>query len=336
MSLWSKYRLRVERRRKRLRAIRKRRELSLVQNRTAIVNPTDILAFTTLRNEYPRLPYFLEYYRKLGVQHFFIVDNNSDDGSREFLAEQPDVSLWQTGHSYKKSKFGVDWLNGLKAKYAVGHWVLVVDVDEFFVYPHCDTRPLPALTDWLDAASIKSFGTLLLDMYPKSEIHKAVYKKGQDPIAAAPYFDSSNYFIEKNEKYGNLWIQGGPRMRAFFPKNPQFAPALNKTPLVKWSRGNVFVSSTHTLLPRGLNQVFDEWGGQKTCGCLLHAKFLEMFANKAQEEMARKQHYAGSREYRTYINNLESALCLWTPQSTKYEGWQQLEQLGLMSRGNWA
>ena len=32
-----------------------------------------------------------------------------------------------------------------------------------------------------------------------------------------------------------------------------FAPALNKTPLVKWERGHCFVSSTHSLLPRALN-----------------------------------------------------------------------------------
>jgi len=336
MGLWSKYKLRIERRRRRVRALRKRRELEPVVDQTKLIKPSDILVFSTLRNEKPRLAYFLEYYRKQGVNHFLIVDNDSDDGGREYLAKQPDVSLWTTKHSYKKSQFGVDWLNGLKTKYAHNHWVLVLDVDEFFVYPHCDTRPLRALTDWLDSASIKSFGTMLLDMYPKGEVHEAHYKEGQNPVRVAPYFDASNYFIEKNDKYGNLWIQGGPRMRAFFRGKPQFAPALNKTPLVKWTRGNVFVSSTHTLLPRGLNQVYDEWGGQKACGCLLHTKFLEMFSDKAEEELKRKQHYAGSREYRTYVNKLESELCLWTGQSTKYSGWQQLEKLGLMSRGNWA
>lgn len=336
MELWQKYKLRVERRRRRIRSLRKLRELDVVVDRTSKVHPKDILIFSTLRNEKPRLAYFLDYYRKLGVNHFFFVDNDSDDGSREYLADQPDASVWTTKASYKRSKFGVDWLNGLKGKYAVGHWVLVVDVDEIFVYPHCDNRPLRALTDWLDAASIKSFGSMLLDLYPKGMVHEAVYTEGQDPVATAPFFDASNYFIERNEKYGNLWIQGGPRMRSFFRKKPQFAPALNKIPLVKWSRGNVFVSSTHNLLPRGLNKVFDEWGGQKACGCLLHTKFLSSFADKATEELRRKQHYAASREYRSYVKNLDSELCLWTEQSTKYTGWQQLEQLGLMSRGNWA
>ncbi len=336
MGLWSKYKLRVERKRRRIRSLRKLRELHNVVDHSGDIKPADILLFSTLRNEKPRLKYFLEYYRKLGVNHFFFVDNDSDDGSREYLASQPDASVWTTKESYKRSKFGVDWLNGLKSKYAVGHWVLVVDVDEIFVYPHCDSRPLRALTDWLDSSSIKSFGTMLVDMYPKGLVHEAQYQEGADPVEIAPYFDSSNYFFEKNDKYGNLWIQGGPRMRSFFRDKPQFAPALNKIPLVKWSRGNVFVSSTHNLLPRGLNKVYDEWGGQKACGCLLHTKFLDMFSAKAKEETERKQHYAASREYKTYVKNLQSELRLWTPQSTRYEDWKQLEQLGLMSRGNWA
>lgn len=328
--------MRIERKRRRVRSLRKRRELTCVVDRTHRIDSSDILVFSTLRNEKARLPYFLDYYRKLGVNHFFFVDNDSTDGGREYLQDQPDTSVWTTTASYKRSKFGVDWLNGLKAKYADGHWVLVVDVDELLIYPFCDTRPLRALTDWLDAASIKSFGTMLLDMYPKGKIQHARIREGKDPVKTASYFDASNYFIEKNKKYGNLWIQGGPRLRSFFRDKPQFAPALNKTPLVKWSKGYVYVSSTHTLLPRGLNLVYDEWGGQKPCGVLLHTKFMNTFSEKAEEEMKRKQHYAASREYRTYLKQLDGDLLLWNEQSSEYEDWRQLEDMGLMARGNWA
>ena len=336
MGALASYRLRLQRRRWHLRARRKRHELSVVQDRTNMIRPGDVLLFSTFRNEEVRLHYFMQYYRNLGVDHFIFVDNDSTDGSREFLSEQKDTSVWTTKNSYKRSKFGTDWLNGLKAKYADGHWVLVVDVDEILVYPFCDTRNLRALTDWLDASSIKSFGTMLLDMYPKGKIQHARIREGRDPVKTAPYFDASNYFVERNKKYGNLWIQGGPRMRSFFRDRPQFSPALNKTPLVKWSRGYVFVSSTHTLLPRGLNLVYDEWGGQKPCGALLHTKFMNTFSEKAEEEMKRKQHYAASREYRTYLKQMEGDLKLWNEQSDEYQGWQQLEDLGLMSRGNWA
>ena len=74
-----------------MRALRKRRELKPVVNRTATIASKDILVLSTLRNERVRLPYFLRYDRNLGVGHFLLVDNGSDDGTREYLAAQEDV-----------------------------------------------------------------------------------------------------------------------------------------------------------------------------------------------------------------------------------------------------
>jgi len=336
LGAWQSYRLRLKRRRFLFRAIRKRRELRPVTNRTKRIKPGDILLFSTQRNEAIRLPYFLKYYRDMGVNHFLIVDNDSTDGSVDYLADQKDVSLWTTPRSYKRSRFGVDWLNWLQMRYAHGHWTLVVDPDEFFVYPFCDTRPIRALTDWLDASSIKSFSAMLLDMYPKGRIDAQPYRAGQDPLEIASWFDSGNYTIQKNGLFGNLWIQGGPRSRVFFKDMPERSPALNKIPLVKWNRRYAYVSSTHMLLPRGLNQVYDEWGGEKASGALLHTKFLDTFTVKAMEELKRKQHYAASMEYRTYASQLQKDPDLWCKWSEKYINWRQLEILGLMSKGNWA
>ena len=326
----------MQRKRWRIRAFRKRRELKPIVNRTKQIKPDDILLFCTQRNEKIRLPYFLDYYRKLGVGHFFFVDNNSDDGSAEYLADQPDVSVWHARASYKSARFGVDWLNWLQMKHAHGHWTLTVDPDEFLIYPFCDTRPLRALTDWLDASSIKSFSAMLLDMYPKGRLDEQPYQSGQNPIEIASWFDSGNYSLSRNFGFANLWIQGGPRARVFFKDDPKKAPALNKIPLVKWDRRYVYVSSTHMLLPRGLNQVYDEWGGEKASGVLLHAKFLDTFSAKAAEELERGQHYAGSVEYKAYAATLQTEPQLWCKWSEKYINWRQLEILGLMSKGNWA
>ncbi len=301
-----------------------------------MLRPSDIVLLATERNERVRLPFFLRYYRDLGVDHFLIVDNGSDDGSREYLAAQPDVSLWQTHASYKAAHFGVDWLTWLQRRHCHGHWALTVDVDEFFVYPFCDTRPLRALTDWLDASALRSFPAILLDMYPKGPVGAESYRDGQDPFEIASWFDAGNYVISHNGLYGNLWIQGGPRARRFFAEAPDHAPALNKIPLVKWDRSYAYARSTHMLLPRGLNQVYDTWGGEKASGCLLHAKFLDTFAPKAEEEMTRRQHYANSHEYRAYKAALNEQPDLWCKWSEKYINWRQLEILGLMSKGNWA
>ncbi|MBF9035918.1 glycosyltransferase family 2 protein [Rhodobacterales bacterium HKCCE2091] len=329
-----RYGLRLRRRRFRIRAWRKSRALDLVVDRTSLIRRGQILCFVTLRNERARLPWFLDYYRRLGVSHFLLVDNDSRDGSREYLMDQRDCSVWVTDASYKRSRFGMDWMNRLLSRYGHGHWCLTVDPDEFLVYPFCDARPLPALTDWLDASSIKAFGTMLLDMYPKGPLAEATCAEGEDPFETACWFDSGNYTISRNWQFGNLWIQGGPRARAFFADRPDLAPALNKIPLVKWHRRYAYASSTHMLLPRGLNLVFDEWGGEKATGVLLHAKFLDSFGRKADEELSRRQHYAASREYEAYAG--AGSPDFWNRFSERYRDWRQLEILGLISKGNWA
>ena len=263
MGAVSAFRLRMERRKFQLRAFRKRRELAIVTDRTAQISPRDILVFVTIRNEFARLPFFLEYYRRLGVGHFLFVDNGSTDGGRELLAGEDDVSLWTTEASYRRSRFGADWLNWLKFRHGNGHWTLTVDPDEFLIYPFCDSRPIEALCDWMDQSGVRSLGTLLVDMYPRGPLAEVDYRPGDDPFELASWFDPGNYMISKNPRYGNLWIQGGPRARVYFPDAPENAPSLNKIPLVRWDRRFVHVNSTHMLLPRGLNQVYDEAGGEK-------------------------------------------------------------------------
>lgn len=308
----------------------------MVADRTTAIRPQDLLLVCCLRNERVRLPWFMDYYRKQGINHFLMIDNASDDGSREWLADQADVSLWTTGASYRAANFGVDWQNWLLLRHAHGHWCLTVDPDEFLVYPFCDTRPLRALTDWLDSAQIRSLSTMLLDMYPKGPIDAQPYREGQDPLEIASWFDSGNYTAQKNHTLGNLWIQGGARARIFFADQPWAAPALNKTALVKWHRSFAYVSSTHMMLPRGLNLVYDQSGGERISGCLLHTKFLDTLGNKVAEELQRGQHYAASTEYAAYGAGLHHQPDLWCKWSEKYVNWRQLEILGLLSKGNWA
>lgn len=336
MKITEAIKLRYRRRLAHLRARVKGREMRVVADRTGQVARDAILLLCTLRNERVRLPFFLRYYRDLGIDHFFFVDNDSSDGSREYLEAQPDASVWTTRGSYKSSHFGVDWLGHLQRRFCHDHWCLTVDVDEFFVYPFCETRPLRALTDWLDASEVRSFSAMMLDMYPKGSLTAQPYQEGQNPLEIAHWFDSGNYTIHRNPQMGNLWIQGGPRARVFFADRPEMAPALNKVPLVRWRRSYAYVSSTHMILPRGLNLVYDQRGGEKASGCLLHAKFLDTFAEKAAEEVARGQHYGASKEYRAYHEKLAHHPDMWCKYSEKYINWRQLEILGLMSKGNWA
>lgn len=335
LNLRTRLSLRAERRRLQIRALCKARELTPVTDRDADA-PNGTVVFATLRNEAPRLTWFLHHYRLLGAAHFVVIDNGSTDGGPERLVREPDVSLWTTSASYRAARFGADWINALAPRYAGGRWLLWVDPDELLVYPHHRTRNLDELTAWLDRQDQPGLGTVLLDLYGRDSLAETHCADGQDPVAAAPWFDPHNYAVERNRRYHNLWIQGGPRMRRFFADRPALAPALNKIPLVRWSPGQVFVSSTHVLLPRRLNRVYGIRGESTTSGVLLHTKFLRTLWPKVTEELARREHYANGAEYAAYAA-AGDRLRLWTPQSERYTGdWRQLARLGLMSAGGWA
>ena len=62
----------------------------------------EVRLFSKIRNEKLRLPAFLRHYRSLGVDRFFIVDNDSTDGSTEYLLAQPDVHLFGLVPAFEK------------------------------------------------------------------------------------------------------------------------------------------------------------------------------------------------------------------------------------------
>lgn len=325
------YRMRWKRRRLLYRSWKRRHEITCVSDRA--VPAAGVLVFSTMRNEMMRLEHWLEHYRSLGVKHFLIVDNGSDDGTAKYLAGQSDVSLWTTPHSYKAARFGVDWLTCLQRQYGAGRWCLTVDGDELLVYPDCDERGLDDLTDHLDKVGRRAFGAVMLDLYPKGPVAQMSFEAGQDPIAALPYFDADTYRARHHPVFENLWIQGGVRDRVFFGSQPERSPTLNKTPLVKWRKGYAYVTSAHQILPRRLNDVFEYDPGTRVSGVLLHTKFLPNIADKSREELARREHFENSDLYTPYYTALIDSPDLWCDQSVAYCGPDQLISLGLMTRG---
>ncbi|WP_110710254.1 glycosyltransferase family 2 protein [Salinicola sp. CR57] len=299
----------------------------------ARISSNDVLLFVTMKNEVHRLEYFFKYYRELGVKHFFVVDNGSDDGTAEFLAKQEDVTSFYTEDSYKDSNFGMHWLNYLLFKYGRGHWCLTCDPDEFLVYPYMDTRSLQDLTSHLDSLDQDSFFTVMLDMYSSKPVSESHYAAGSDPLLTCPFYDSVGYSKQYNHSYRNLFVQGGVRRRVFAKDHPEAAPALNKVPLVKWAWNYVYVSSMHMMLPRRLNRCVDE---KKTTGALLHFKFIGQLNDKVKHELLAKQHYNNSAEYKQYGAVIDKKELLYEEGvSVKYTGWKDIVRRGLANLGGW-
>ncbi|MAN57384.1 MAG: glycosyl transferase family 2 [Paracoccus sp.] len=333
--LWLRYRLRWKRRELLWRAIRAGRRLSPVADRSAGIRRGDILCLATIRNEAARLPRFLAHYRGLGVAHFLIVDNDSDDGSAEFLRIQGDVSLWRARGSYREARFGLDWVNALLFRHGRGHWCVTADADEFLIYPDWEERDLHALTAHLDASGIEAMGALMLDLYPQGALGRADAPEDAPLWLRLPYFDGGPYRCRTIQPRRNRWVQGGARERAFFATDPARSPTLNKLPLVRWRAGRVYVNSTHSMLPPRLNDAWDGPGDPRLSGVLLHGKFLPDILARSAEELTRRQHFRDPHAYAAYHRAITEAPVLWHEGSRRFAGWRQLLDLGLMGAGEW-
>ena len=315
-----------------LRDRRAGRQLRPTLDRTAAIRPSDILLVTCLRNERPRLPRFVDHYRRLGVGHFLVVDNDSTDGLLDWARGEPDVSVWHTAASYRASRFGMLWLNDLLRRHGQDHWCVVVDPDELLVYPRMETRSLRALGQFLEDDHRPCLHVVLVDAYSDRPLAETRLGEGDDPFAVCPFFDRDGYL--QRESWGNsTWVQGGPRLRVHFADRPEQAPALNKIPFVRWKRPYHYNMSTHDAWPRRLNRAHAQ-NEVSTTGVLFHFKLVAGLADKAAEEAERGEHYAAGREYARYRAGGTGEF--YAPGlSLRYEDSAQLVALGLMGPGRW-
>jgi len=319
--------------------------------------PGEIRAFATCRNEYLRLPAFLKHYRGLGVDRFFIIDNNSSDGTLEYLIGQPDVHVFGTTNRYDEATSGAGWLNALLAQFGVGAWCVTVDIDELLVYPGSERASLRTLTAYLDRLGYEALPCMLLDLYPAGPINECRYQAGDDLLTAAPYFDAGPYDKSPVDLCPGLLIRGGMRERVFYPEfrtrnlgakiyagmcyhaalripllrdwswirasQRSYPPCLTKAPLIRWNERSKYIHSTHFVSRKIL---------APETGVLLHFKFLHDFNARAAEEAARGEHYGGAFEYQRYAERLRRNpdVSLRYEGSMRFEGTTQLVRLGLM------
>jgi len=286
----------------------------------------DIIVVACVRNESLRLPDFLAHHRKLGVSCFFIIDNCSDDGTTEFLSAQGDVQLYHTTEAYSESGCGIDWLNAVLSEVAIGHWTLVLDADELFVFPGYETTPLAEFLDWVAKNGADAVAAPMLDMYPQDSIGRIGYQPGVSLLKTCPWFDGTGYSYHRIAPDLEVINRGGPRKRLFWDGYDRDypSPVLSKIPLIKWQKRFALTASTHQLNGAKLAEA---------TGLLFHFKFLQDFKKNAEAETQRAEHYMGARQYVAYSGVLsESAgLTAFNETSIRFRDTRQLVDLNLMS-----
>ncbi|EKE43672.1 hypothetical protein OCGS_2404 [Oceaniovalibus guishaninsula JLT2003] len=136
---------------------------------------------TLVRNEMALLPPFLAHYRDLGIGHFFILDDASDDGTAAYLGAQDDVSLIVSPHRYGDPVTQADypyagpvrpgmrrnnlWKSLLLARFVGEGWAAQCDADEFIHLP--PGTDLADVADRLDAQGANAVWAAMIDLYPR-------------------------------------------------------------------------------------------------------------------------------------------------------------------------
>ncbi|MDP2086265.1 MAG: glycosyltransferase family 2 protein [Gemmobacter sp.] len=294
----------------------------------APVAPGQIACIIVARNEFVRLKWLHQYYRHLGVDRFFLIDNLSDDKTLAYFAAQPDVTVLQTAENYRDTRYGVKWHNEVADAWAENRWVLTVDADEALVFDGCD-RPgaLHDLVARLEAEGAEGFFAPMFDMYAEGALSETALEPGDSLIDRFPMLDGAGYRFAPKPGYPGRAMTGGVRIRLFWnnwhvPDTPHIV--MQKVPLVRWKRGFRYLASTHDMTPVKV---------ARETGALLHYKFLPDFHARAMEEVRRNQHYEGAREYRVYAEVLgrTGGGSFVGPESRRFAGFDTLVDMGVVT-----
>lgn len=261
------------------------------------INEAAPKVFGCQKNGAARLPYFLDYYRNLGVGTFFLVDNNSDDGSVEFLREQDDVVLYWTDESYQEANAGRRWTDELMQRHAGESWCLTLDNDEFLLYPFSEQVKLPEMIHYLEQRGFQGLFTIMLDFYPEGPLVEAQYGPGDSVFEVSSCHDHVEGYNAHSETYFPYFtVRGGMRQRLFFSvEEKKSGPPQKKIPLIKHHEGFSFQYSTHGTTPLRLADI---------TGALAHFKFFGDAPDYIKAEVKGKDR-KNPRDYRIYQRGLE-------------------------------
>jgi len=237
------------------------------------LNKDGVVVYAIVRDAMFFLPAFLDHYRKLGVRSFFFLDDNSNDGTLEYLLEQSDCTVAGSARRYSDRIAGERaphvWKSQIPHQFLLGRWALCADADEFLCLPP-SVRTLDALTDMLNRRGATAMPAVMVDFYPRTveQMESFGVPRTRDELFRSyPWFDAGPYFHwAKGERQPNTPF-GGVRARLLskyriahrrsaksrvkkFLKSLRFRVGygqnISKVPLVKW-RPQFHYRGAHSL-----------------------------------------------------------------------------------------
>lgn len=252
----------------------------------------EIRLYTVVRNELSRLQWFVSYYRNLGVDRFFFVDNDSSDGSVAWLLEQHDVHVFHAGGSYAEAASGMVWLNQLVREHSPSGWQLYADVDEALVFTDVETHGLRGLTEYMERKGHDLAAGQMVDMFSMEAHQPSGGRFEEDFVGRYPLF-SHEFVRTQSVVCPYFFTVGGIRHLAGFGENN------TKTPLVRGGQEIQYLASSHMVTPGVVSDVGV---------ALLHYKLVGDFLADFRRDAAENHRVPNcTRRYEAYTKFFKSS-----------------------------
>lgn len=304
----------------------------------AASRPGSVALFAVVRNEMYFLPHLLSHYRGLGVQEFWFLDDRSTDGTRDYLAAQPDCGLVKSNLGFAdmvgSRRFPVAVKTAVPRALLQGRWVLTVDADEFVVLP-TEYASVTELTAAMDRHGLRIARALMVDFFPESLQALDDAAPDAQPFALCPLFDkwSALEWPDGEDNVSRISVGDAVRPRMLARLNElgvdlgelmaTYRTAnVNKVPLLHWDKDTMMMSS-HRSNVKSSDRV------QLT---LAHFKFYPGYRQRIDEALARNSHFQKSVEYR-FLDVATRELRDWPlagAQSRRYHSPADLAEAGLV------
>lgn len=267
-----------------------------------------------VKNEVERMKVFFRHYRDLSVRHFAMIDNNSNDGTLEWILDQDGTDVFNISSQYSRDK-KVAWINKVLCYYGHESWYIVVDSDELIDYVGSESLNMEKIINISIKNNIKRIRGLQVNMYSA----KPLFSRDGSSLGLEEniYFDRDSY--EDRDSDRCVLVVGGPRKRLL-----KTFSVLTKYPVFYFGVDDLFISN-HYLYPYKENFKSD---------CLiaiLHYEFINQKDLDNVHKIAISGIYASnSKEYKVILKTVkdnDELFCIY-PETIKYENSSSLTSIG--------
>ena len=311
-------------------------------------HPKGIVLFSIMKNERFFIQAFLEYYREVGVDHFLILDDGSDDGTREFLLEQNDVSVLVSeiayGEVYRRISLPIPRFREMRAgirlkallptKFLNDQWCFYADADEYSILPP-EFDKIGDLLVQLDSRKCRLVLGVVVEFYPSefSDLKQGVdsVSSFEELLKVSPYFDSAK-LLEVSETgdierlrpsaSGRLFRQYDVPLGDTSGKREHKGSATHKLPLIRPGNGVRLLSGHKASVDVSPNVALT----------VAHFKFTPDVLRRTNLALDTQAWSGGSRKYSNYEMLFErmaaSEGTFMAPESVAYVEKEQMIQSG--------